>query len=70
MNMHIPDQEGEYLFYFGNSDKPFYQVDTLRFTDPEVDIHDPDSYLENNDIDHASMWWHLPKPHVFNPAVF
>jgi hypothetical protein len=63
MNMQIPPQEGEYLFYFGNAKKPYYAVDTLRFTVQEDQFENQDYYLEDNYTHEATMWWHLPKLH-------
>lgn len=65
MNMQIPPQEGEYLFYFGNAKKPYYAVDTLRFTEVDDLYESQDYYLEDSNTHDVTMWWHLPTPHKF-----
>jgi len=55
-----PKFEGEYLFYFGKVARPFFAVDTMRFTD-DSDVYDPCQwYLENNMAD-PTLWFELPK---------
>ncbi len=61
----MPDKEGEYLFYFGLSKKPFFAVDTLRFTVDEDEYETNSFYLENYNQYEISMWWELPIPNKF-----
>jgi hypothetical protein len=63
MLMNIPAQDGEYLFYFGGAKKPYYAVDTLRFTVDEDHYETQDFYLEDNNEFEATMWWFLPVAH-------
>jgi hypothetical protein len=64
MNMHMPAQEGSYLFYFGNAANPFYAVDTLRFTVVEDEYKTQNYYLEDHNELDVTMWWFLPIPHA------
>jgi hypothetical protein len=56
----MPAKEGEYLFYFGYAEKPFYAVDTLHFVIDENGYETEDIYLEEYNQYEISMWWKLP----------
>jgi hypothetical protein len=60
MEIVMPDKEGEYLFYFGHAEKPFYAVDTLHFVIDENGDETCDIYLENHNQREISGWWGLP----------
>jgi hypothetical protein len=64
----MPNKEGEYLFYFGYAKRPFYAVDTFRFTVDEDEYETNDFYLEEYNQYEVSMWWELPIPNYPLPT--
>jgi len=56
-----PTKEGDYLFYYGNSDRPFFAVNTFRFTVEEDEFETVGWYLEERyDRTEPSLWFELP----------